>query len=319
MSLPPPYVFEIDRSHRAGSGSALFRICLCTALCVGLYAQSEPSAKIAAQAFTPEKSFTPSIEGPAVDNAGNLFACNFERQGTIGKITAEGKGSVFTTLPANGRSAGLRFDSRGFLIVLDYINHLVYRVDPSSGQFLEVLTRDWTGPAFRQPNDLGIAPDDTIYFTDPDWQSPTGGRVFMVTPGVRRRTVQVADRLETPNGITVSPNGRTVYVGQSKAHNILAFDRDADGTLRNQRVFFDTATVSPTALPDGMRCDNDGNLYVAMVGLGRILVLGSGGELLPAMIRTIGASPSNVTFGLDGRTLFITEVEHGRIEKVLLP
>jgi sugar lactone lactonase YvrE len=314
-----PDLFRGDRIRRSALSSAWFWICVTTALSVQLCAQSEPSIKIAAQAFTPENSFTHSVEGPAVDSAGNLFACNFEHQGTIGKIDAEGKGTVFTTLPASGRSAGLRFDSRGFLIVLDHVNHLVYRVDPTTGQFLEVLTRDWTGPVFRQPNDLTIAPDDTIYFSDPDWRSPTGGRVFMVTSGSQRHTVQVADHLDTPNGITVSPNGRIVYVGQSKAHNILAFDRDADGTLRNQRMFFDTATISPTALPDGMRCDKDGNLYVAMVGLGRILVIGSRGELLPTMIRTMGLSPSNLTFGPDGRTIFITEVEHRRIEKIILP
>jgi hypothetical protein len=70
---------------------------------------------------------------------------------------------------------------------------------------------------------------------------------------------------------------------------------------------FVASFAEPTALPDGMRCDNDGNLYVAMVGLGRILVVGSGESLL-AMIRTIGASPSNVHFRAGWANAFY----HGR-------
>jgi gluconolactonase len=295
------------------------RMALCASLCFVLLVKSEPGEELEAHAYTAENSFTASVEGPAVDAAGNLFACNYGGQGTIGKITPEGKASIFSVLPAGGRSAGLRFDSQGFLIVLDYINHLVYRLDPSSGDFLEVLTKDWTGPAFRQPNDLGIASDDTIYFSDPDWQSSTGVRIFEVTAGPKRHTVQVAEHLDTPNGITVSPDNRFLYVAQTRARNILMYDRNPDGTLHNQRVLFDTTTVSPSALPDGIRCDQKGNLYIAMMGIGRIVAISPEGTLLPLSIRTVGSRPSNIAFSQDGRTLFITEVEHRRIEKVLIP
>ena len=111
--------------------------------------------------------------------SGNLFACNYQRAGTIGKVTAAGEVSVYAEMPAGGRSAGLHFDRNRDLIALDYINHLVYRMDASRAAFLEVLTRDWTGPAFRQPNDLTVAPDSSVYFSDPDWSSSGGGRVFL--------------------------------------------------------------------------------------------------------------------------------------------
>jgi sugar lactone lactonase YvrE len=291
----------------------MLRVAVVALVCISGLAQ-----ELASVPFTPERSFTSGVEGSAVDTSGNVFACNYERNGTIGKVTPEGDASIFATLPAGGKCAGLQFDSRGSLIALDHVNHLVYRVDPSTGAFLEVLTRDWQGPAFRQPNDLGIASGNAIYFSDPDWGSSTGGRIFLTTCGAKRHTVLLAEGLNTPNGITVSQDGKTVYVTQSRAHNVLAFDRLPDDTLKNQRIFFDTSFQSPSALPDGIRCDRKGNIYVAMVGLGRILVINPAGSLT-AQIRTEGKGPSNIAFAPDGNTIFVTEVEHGRLERVRLP
>lgn len=276
------------------------------------------AADFRSEPYTAINSFTSGVEGPAVDASGSVYACNYERSGTIGKVSAGGKAAVFAEIPAGGRSAGLQFDRTGALIALDYVNHLVHRVDAGSGEFLEVLTRNWTGPAFRQPNDLAIASDDAIYFTDPDWSSSTGGRVFLITPGVKRRTVLVADELHTPNGIAVSPDGRFVYVAQSREHNVLVFDRQLDGRLSNKRVFVNTADVAPSAPPDGVRCDKAGNVYVALHGAGRILGLSKDGRLLPNQIYTTGSKPTNLAISPDERTMFITEVEHGRLERLLL-
>ena len=149
---------------------------------------------------TPAKSFTGGIEGPVCDWLGNLFAVSYQKDGTIGKVSPDGKASVFAVVPNGGAVNGLRIDSQGYLIAADYVNHIVHRVDPRTGEFLESLTKDWTGPQFHQPNDVGIASDDTIYFTDPDWKSPTGGRIFMITPGPKRRTILVDDGLNSPNG-----------------------------------------------------------------------------------------------------------------------
>jgi len=287
--------------------------------CLLLLSRTAIGAELRSEPFTPVNSFTTGVEGPAVDASGNVFACNYERNGTIGKINREGQATVYAEMPAGGRSAGLHFSRSGFLVALDHINHLVYRMDPARGAFLEVLTRDWTGPAFRQPNDLTVASDDAIYFSDPDWSSPTGGRVFLITPGPKRRTLLVAEQLNTPNGIAASPDGRLLYVAQSRAHNVLVFERQPDGTLRNQRVFFNTADVSPAALPDGVRCDAAGNIYVALHGAGRILTLSPQGQILPQQsILTTGSKPTNIALSLDGTTLFITEVEYGRLERVRL-
>jgi len=303
------------RSHPAGRVPALLLAC-----CAAVFAQDP---QWTAQPFTPAGSFTSGVEGPACDAAGNLYAVSFEREGTIGKVTPDGRASVFAVMPDGGRANGLRFDSHGDLIAADYVKHIVYRINPKTGAFLESLTADWKGPQFKQPNDVGIASDDTIYFSDPDWSSATGGgRIFMITKPPHRRTVLLDDNLITPNGITVSPDDRRVYVGQSNAHNVLVYDRRPDGTLHNRRVLIDFASAGITtkAVPDGMRCDVKGNLYVSMVGLGKLLIVQPDGKLYPHAIQDLGDSPANVTFcGPDGRTLYITEKQHGRIEKARAP
>src|SRR6185312_2787310 len=114
-----------------------------------LLAQSDLSTEPA----TAASSFSSGVEGPVCDAAGNLYACNFERSGTIGKLTPEGKASIFAIVPAGGRVNGLQIDSHGYLIAADYVNHAVYRIDLRTGEFLESLTKNWTGLQFHQPND----------------------------------------------------------------------------------------------------------------------------------------------------------------------
>jgi len=296
-------------------------VALLLALAAALLAAEDAAWK--AEPFTPEMSFTAGIEGPACDSAGNLYLVSLEREGTIGKVTPEGKMSIFAVVPKNGAANGLRFDSHGWLIAADYVNHHVWRMDPKTGAFLEDLAADWKGPQFKQPNDLGIASDDTLYFSDPDWSNRTGGgRIFMIARPPARRTVLLDDGLVTPNGITVSPDDRRVYVGQSHAHNVLVYDRKPDGTLANKRVLIDfpAAGIPATGVPDGIRCDARGNLWVSMVGLGKVLVVQPDGKLYPHAVECNGKNPSNLTFcGADGRTLYITETQHGRVEKFRAP
>jgi gluconolactonase len=267
---------------------------------------------------TPANSFTDGIEGPACDQQGNLYAVSYERAGTICKVTPDGKASLWAVVPNGGRVNGMRLDSQGYLIGADYINHLVHRIDLKKAAFVESLTSDWKGPEFYQPNDVGITKDDTIYFSDPDWKTGSG-RIFMINRPPGRRTVLLEEGLRGPNGITVSPDERRVYVGQSRASNILVYDRKRDGTLHNKRVFIDFAAsgIPASAIPDGIRCDVKGNLYVSMVNLGKVLIVEPSGKLHAKAIQTAGKRPANLTFcGSDGRTLYITEKEFGRIEKV---
>lgn len=157
-----------------------------------------------------------------------------------------------------------------------------------------------------QPNDLAIAPDDTLYASDPDWAKGTG-RVWKI--GRDRKVVRVAADMGTANGIEVSPDGKTLYVNESAQRNVWAFDIEAAGTLANKRLVkkFDDFGF------DGMRCDADGNLYIARYGKGTVAVLSPKGEILKEF-DVLGTSPSNLCFGgPDGKTVYVTEVTKQRL------
>src|SRR5262245_39203308 len=252
--------------------------------------------------LTAEKAFTPGIEGPACDAEGNIYAVNFARQQTIGKVTPEGKGEVFVELPGKSTGNGIVFDRKGLMYVADYVRHNVLRIDPRTRK-IEVFAHD---DGMSQPNDLAIAPDDTLYASDPDWGKGTG-RVWRVDRD--GKVSLAADKMGTANGIEVSPDGKTLYVNESVQRNIWAFDIGKDGSLSGKRLLkkFDDHGF------DGMRCDVDGNLYITRYGKGTVAVLSPAGEVVRE-IDVLGASPSNLCFGgPDGRTVYVTEVKKQRL------
>ena len=78
--------------------------------------------------FTPEFAFTKGIEGPAVDKEGNLYAVNFEVEGTMRIVDMDGKASLFATLPEGSTGNGIRFDQAGYMYVADYTGHNVLQI-----------------------------------------------------------------------------------------------------------------------------------------------------------------------------------------------
>lgn len=120
--------------------------------------------------FTPLKSFTTEVEGPAVNKAGILFAVNFIRQGTIGKIMPNGKGMIFIELPDGSIGNGIRFNKHGDMLIADYTNHNILKVNMSSKQ-VNVFAHE---PKMNQPNDIAIDNKGRLYASDPNWKDSTG-------------------------------------------------------------------------------------------------------------------------------------------------
>ena len=272
---------------------------LATAL---LLMNATPDEPFVASPLTPPKEFTAGIEGPACDAAGNIYAVNYGKQGTIGRVTPDGKGEIFVTLPNGSVGNGIRFDRAGAMYVADYANHNVLKIDPKTKK-VEVFAHE---PRMNQPNDLAITADGMLYASDPNWGKSTG-QIWRID---RDGTVtRVAEGMGTTNGIDVSPDGKTLYVNESVQRDIWAFDIQTDGSLTGKRLLkkFDDHGF------DGMRCDVDGNLYVTRYGKGTVVKLSPKGEVLRE-IEVLGARPSNICFGgPDGCTAYVTEVEHQRL------
>jgi gluconolactonase len=274
--------------------------------CVGAWVWSgfaaEPPALFTATPLTAAGSFTKGVEGPACDAHGNVYAVNFETQQTIGKVTAAGRAETFVTLPGKSVGNGIRFSSGGTMYVADYVAHNVLAIDLTT-KAISVFAHE---PAMNQPNDLAVAPDGTLYASDPDWKNKRG-QVWRIS---KTGTVtRVAGDLGTTNGIEVSPDGRTLYVNESAQRNVWAFDIAPDGGLLNKRLI----RQFPDHGFDGMRCDVDGQLYITRHGKGTVVKMTPKGEILRE-IPVLGANPTNICFGgPDGCTAYVTEAEHRRI------
>ncbi len=255
------------------------------------------------QEFTPINGFTSGIEGPACDADGNLYAVNFERQHTIGKVTQKGEASVFIELPNGSIGNGIRFDSHGFMYIADYTNHNVLKVDMQTRE-INVHAHE---PKMNQPNDLAISANDILYASDPNWGESTGQLYRVDTNG--EATLLEAD-MGTTNGIEVSPDERVLYVNESAQRNIWAYDLSLKGNISNKRLLIQF----PDFNMDGMRCDIDGNLYVTRHGKGTVVKLSPEGEVL-LEVELTGKLCTNIAFGGDdGCTCYVTMADRGNVE-----
>ena len=253
--------------------------------------------------FTPPGSFTSGIEGPAVDIEGNLYAVSYQKAANIGRVTRDGACSVFVELPDGSAGNGIRFNSRGEMLIADHTNHNVLAVDMES---LRVRVHGHE-PRMHQPNDIAIGANDIVYASDPDWANSVGQMWRIDTDGTV--TLLEAD-MGTTNGIEVSPDDRTLYVNESVQRTVWAYDLSEAGEISRKRLLI----RFPDFGMDGMRCDIDGNLYITRYDKGTVAKVSPAGDVLLEVTLT-GRKPSNIAFGgPDGRTCYVTVADRGNVE-----
>jgi len=253
--------------------------------------------------FTPVDGFTSGIEGPACDSDGNLYAVNYERQGTIGKVAPDGVASVFVDLPVDSIGNGIRFNSEGFMFIADYTGHNVLKLDMATRE-ITVHVHEST---MNQPNDLAIGANDLLYASDPNWSVATGQLWRIDTDG---KAILLETDMGTTNGIEVSPDEKVLYVNESVQRNVWAYDLSAGGEISNKRLLIQF----PDFNMDGMRCDIEGNLYVTRHGKGTVAKLSPAGEVL-LEVELTGKLCSNIAFGgPDGCTCYVTMAARGNVE-----
>jgi gluconolactonase len=198
-------------------------------------------------------------EGPIALPDGTLIFTE-TADSRVTKIDKDGNTSTF--LENTNETNGLAFDSKGRLIG-------VHRAAGKTGISVlypkgseAVLADNIDGKPFARPNDLVVDRKGGVYFTDPDPRI-----VYYVQPG--GKTIKVADGINRPNGILLDRDERTLYVNDSSGEYLVAFDVQADGTVRNRRNFAKYVGVQQTAEgissnADGLAIDSDGRVYVGL-------------------------------------------------------
>lgn len=257
-------------------------------------AVTEPGAKL--ERLAHEFSFT---EGPTADAAGNVLFTD-QPNDRIMKWSVDGKLSVFRQ-PA-GRANGMFYDAKGNLLVCADDQTELWSIDPAGKT--TVLVSRHQGKRFNGPNDVWSRPQGGIYFTDPFYKRPwwdyndppqVGQHVYFLAPDARD-AVRVAEDLKQPNGITGTPDGKTLYVADIGAGRTYRYAIQADGRLADKQLFCESGS-------DGMTIDRDGNLYLTGRG---VLVFNPAGRKIQ-QIDVPESWTANVCFGgADRKTLFIT-------------
>lgn len=241
-------------------------------------------------------------EGPVWDPAGFLYISD-EEQNKIYKVSANGQK---TELIALGDPDGSTYDQNRQLIDCASVLRAIIRID-STGKYT-VLADRFEGKRFNSPNDVVLGPDGAIYFTDPTLDLVAGEKQELAFQGVFRldasgKVTLLTKELSQPNGLAFSPDGKKFYVDDSKQRNIRVYDFQPDGTVANGRIFGEEPGGKGDGVPDGMKLDRWGNLYVT--GPGGIWVWSPQGEHLGTIL--MPEQPANLAWGganLD--TLYIT-------------
>ena len=217
----------------------------------------------------------------------------------IRRLTADGR--LETAIEASG-SNGLALGQDGALVAATHDRKELSRYDLVDGARMRIVG-EYQGQPFNSPNDLVVGDDGTIWFTDPDFQraAAPGGqektRVYRVgSDGV---ATVVDDSIANPNGIALSPNGRTLYVAGGGEQGVLRAYPIADGQAGPGR------DLVSTVVPDGLAVDCLGNIYLTEHIQRRVRVISPQGEQLATI--AVDANVTNAAFGgPQRRTLYLT-------------
>lgn len=213
-------------------------------------------------------------------------------------------------------SNGLLIDGDGRLILMQHGNRQVARLE-KDGKTITALASKYDGKRLNSPNDGVFNAKGDLYFTDPPYGQMPKGKPWVFPSmeldykGVYRLSKDGKDLtlltkvMTYPNGIALSPDGKTLYVANSDPKKAIwmSFPVKEDGTLGEGKVFFDSTKWidKKKGLPDGMKVDKAGNVWAT--GPGGVLVFSPAGKHLGTI--ATGVNTGNCCFGDDGSVLYV--------------
>ena len=254
-------------------------------------------------------------EGP-IWNPDGQFLLFSDMPGDTRRRWDESSGIQAVASPSN-KGNGMTLDADGRLIVCEHSTSALVRMDPDgTGTNREVLASHYEGQELNSPNDVCVKSDGSIWFSDPWYgRMPVFGvererelgwqGVFRIAPGGGDPQLVVEqDEYEQPNGLCFSPDESLLYINDTPKAWIKVYDVGSDGSLSNGRMFFEGVGTGDIeqGIPDGMKCDEEGNIWVT--GPGGVWVISSGGEHLGTI--RVPENTGNLAWGgSDWHTLFI--------------
>ena len=234
-------------------------------------------------------------EGPVWHRRGSLLFSDIPNS----RIHHWRDGELSVYREPSGQSNGLTFDEQGRLVACEHETRRVTR--EMAHEPLPIATH-FEGKRLNSPNDVVVRSDGRIFFTDPPYgireeqrELPYNG-VFTIAPQ-GSLALLIAD-FDRPNGLALSPDGRTLYIADTQRMHVRAFDVDREGALSGDRIF---AEMREEGRPDGVKVDREGRLYVSA---GTVQVFAADGK--PLGVIDCPQSPANCAWGGDGSDFYIT-------------
>jgi gluconolactonase len=246
------------------------------------------------------------VEGPSFDADGNLYIVDIPF-GRIFKITPDAKWSL--AVEYEGWPNGLKIGRDGRILVADYM-HGIMELDAKGGRMQPILTSR-NSESFRGCNDLHIASNGDIYFTD---QGQTGlhdptGKVYRLSTSGRLDCL--IDTGISPNGLVLDPAEATLFVAMTRDNAVWRLPFMKDRSVSKVGRF--CSLFGPSG-PDGITMDKAGRLFVAHASLGHVFVFAPNGELIARIKSSAGPTCTNVAIGgKNADRLYITESATGSI------
>lgn len=243
-------------------------------------------------------------EGPVWDESGILYVSD-ETLNKIFKVDV--RSGQKQEVIALGDPDGNTYDRQRRILDCASVLRAVIRLSPD-GKSYTIIADRYRGNRFNSPNDVVLGPDGAIYFTDPTSDLPKGQKQETPFQGVYRisksgKVSLLTKEIGQPNGLAFSPDGKKLYIDDDQDLNIRVYVFHPDGTISNGRIFGSEKAPEKDGVPDGMRLDTNGNLYV--VGPHGIWIWSAAGKHLGTIV--VPEQPANLTWGDTGySTLYIT-------------
>lgn len=241
-------------------------------------------------------------EGPVWDPSGFLYISD-EPGNKIYRIYPDGRKEEVIAI---GDPDGNTFDRQHRLISCSSVLRAIVEITPA-GKY-KILANSHEGKKLNTPNDIVVGPDGALYFTNPNMDLVAGEKQELPYQGVYRLNEKgeltlLTKDLTQPNGLAFSPDGKHFYVDDSEQRNIRVYDVTPAGLLTNGRIFGQEPGEHGDGVPDGMKVDRKGNLYVT--GPKGIWVWNATGVHIGTI--TLPEQPANLAWGdNDYHTLYIT-------------